>query len=109
MCSHRVTSMLAPLLGLSLAVPAHADSMRCGKWVVTSDVGVQELISKCGEPASKDIATRDLYGPGAEARRSRKVGVSTTEYWTFDRGSRAFRMIVTIVDGKVTSIERAQQ
>jgi len=104
------TLTLASLISL-LAVPtmAHADSMRCGKWVVTSDVTVSELVNKCGEPASKDVSTRDIYGPGAAAGRTRKVGVSTTEYWAFDRGSRAFRMIVTIVDGKVVSIERAQQ
>jgi len=100
-------SLLGPLLAMASA--AHADSMRCGKWVVTSDVTVQELVSKCGEPAAKDVATRDIYGPGAAAGRTRKVGISTTEYWTYDRGSRAFRMIVTIVDGKVASIERGQQ
>jgi len=82
--------------------------MRCGKWVVTSDVSVQELISKCGQPAAKDVSTRDIYASGAAPGRTRRVGVSTTEYWTYDRGSRAFRMIVTIVDGKINSIERAQ-
>jgi hypothetical protein len=106
----RRAALTLSLLISSLAMAtAHADSMRCGKWVVTSDVTVDELVNKCGEPASKDVSTRDIYGPGATAGRTRKVGVSTTEYWTFDRGSRAFRMIVTIVDGKVASIERAQQ
>jgi hypothetical protein len=108
----RRAALTLSLLISSLAMTtAHADSMRCGKWVVTSDVTIDELVSKCGEPASKQVSTRDIYGAGigATAGRTRKVGVSTTEYWTFDRGSRAFRMIVTIIDGKVASIERAQQ
>ena len=111
MRAHNKTLVL-PTLCLSVAalfaLPAQADeSMRCGKWVVTSAVSVGELLAKCGEPASKEVSTRDLYGPGAQPGRTRKAGVSTTERWTFDRGSRSFRMIVTIVDGKVASIDRA--
>jgi len=96
------------LCALAAFPAAQADeSMRCGKWVVTSEVSVSELIAKCGAPASKEVSTQDLYGPGAQPGRTRKAGVSTTERWTYDRGSRSFRMIVTIVDGKVASIDRA--
>ena len=110
MSAHTKTLILPTLALIALAAlpTAQADeSMRCGKWVVTSAVSVGELLAKCGEPASKEVSTRDLYGPGAQPGRTRKAGVSTTERWTFDRGSRSFRMIVTIVDGKVASIDRA--
>jgi len=108
---HPCKTLVLPTLWLALAAiaPAQADeSMRCGKWVVSSDTSVGELLAKCGAPASKKVSTRDLYGPGAQPGRTRKVGVSTTERWTFDRGSQSFRMIVTIVDGKVASIARAE-
>ena len=94
---------------LGLATPAVADaSMRCGSWIVTSEATVEELINKCGEPATKDVSTADVYAAGPQPNRSRKVGVTTTERWTYDRGPQAFRMIVTIVDGKLKSIDRAK-
>jgi hypothetical protein len=94
---------------VAIGSQARADeSMRCGTWIVTSEATVQELTSKCGEPASKDISTADVYAAGPQPNRTRKVGVTTTERWTYDRGPQAFRMIVTIVDGKLKSIDRAQ-
>ena len=37
-----------------------------------------------------------------------KSGVTQVEVWTYDRGSTAPPMIVTIVDGRIKSIERSQ-
>ncbi|MGE3395028.1 MAG: DUF2845 domain-containing protein [Steroidobacteraceae bacterium] len=34
------------------------------------------------------------------------MGTSTIETWTYDRGSQSFAMVVTIVDGKIKSMER---
>lgn len=81
--------------------------MRCGSWIVTSDATLEELTNKCGAPATKDISTNDVYAPRLNGKGTRKTGVTTTERWTYDRGPQAFRMIVTIVDGKIRSIERA--
>ncbi len=82
--------------------------MRCGTWIVTSEATVAELVQKCGEPASKEVSTADVYAKGPQANQTRKVGVTTTERWTYDRGPQAFRMIATIVDGKLNSIDRAK-
>jgi hypothetical protein len=38
----------------------------------------------------------------------RTVGTTITEYRTYDRGTRSFRILVTIVDGRIRSIERAE-
>jgi hypothetical protein len=35
-----------------------------------------------------------------------KVGETLIETWTFDRGSRSAPMVVTIVDGRIKSLER---
>ena len=37
-----------------------------------------------------------------------KRGTITVETWTYDRGSQAFAMVVTIVDGKIKKMERAK-
>ena len=35
-----------------------------------------------------------------------RIGTTTIETWTYDRGSQSFAMVVTIVDGKIKSMER---
>jgi len=73
---------------------------RCGSSLVSADMSVAELREKCGKPSSQQVSTqaaRNEYGV--------KVGTSTTEIWRYERGSRAAPMIVTIVDGKIQSIQ----
>ena len=80
------------------------ETFRCGKWVVSTPLSVPELIEKCGEPSSRQVSTEDarahVVGGGTQ-----KVGTTTTEIWRYDRGS---KMIVTIVDGNIQSIERSK-
>jgi hypothetical protein len=91
------------------ATLAHADeSMRCGRWVVSSELSVQELLSKCGEPTRKESETSDVRARHSNANGTFVVGQSTTEWWYYDRGSRSFTMVVTIIDGKIKSIEKAE-
>lgn len=90
-----------------LAVCAHADeTFRCGKWVVDSDLSVPELTAKCGQPVSKTSRTEDVMARNASTGLMFKVGESTIETWTYDRGTQAAPMVVTIVDGKIKSIDR---
>jgi hypothetical protein len=93
------------LLALTTAIAD--EPMRCGSWIVTSDATVEELTHKCGTPAAKAVSTADVYTPRINGNGTRKTGETTTERWTYDRGPEAFRIIVTIVDGKIRSIERA--
>jgi hypothetical protein len=99
---------LIAAVAIVLAQGAHADeSIRCGRWVVDSSVTVDELLKKCGEPASVRSEEADVRSIGPNGAMI-KVGTSVTEYWTYDRGSQAAPVIVTIKDGKVRSIERDQ-
>ena len=38
-----------------------------------------------------------------------KMGETTIETWTYDRGPQAAPMVVTIVDGRIKSIERLKK
>ncbi|HET9448138.1 MAG TPA: DUF2845 domain-containing protein [Steroidobacteraceae bacterium] len=100
-----VISALAALAMLPLA--ASAESMRCGKWVVSETSSAAEILEKCGEPQKKDISHEDVYARNALGYNN-KVGVKVTERWRYQESNRALPMLVTIVDGKVVSIERTE-
>jgi Protein of unknown function (DUF2845) len=99
----RVITTICTLLVVMPGICLSDESFRCGSWLVSADMSVEELLNKCGKPTSQEVSTHDvrnLYGA--------KVGTSTAEIWRYDRGSRAAPMIVTIVDGQIQSIERAK-
>jgi Protein of unknown function (DUF2845) len=73
---------------------------RCGSWLVSAESSVADLLKKCGEPASKQVSTEDVFGYYGQ-----KTGTTRIETWRYDRGSRAAPMIVTVIDGKIDKIE----
>ena len=98
----------AALLGATLAAaPASAETFRCGNWIATTEMSVQELLEKCGEPTSKSVEVIDVSGPNVHGAGSIQRGKTTLEEWTYER-QQSFTMVVTIVDGKIKSIERAE-
>jgi hypothetical protein len=84
-----------------------SESIRCGRWVVDASVTIDELVKKCGKPASVRSEEADLRAMGPNGGMI-KIGTSVTEYWTYDRGTQAAPVIVKITDGKIRSIERDQ-
>ncbi len=96
-----------PALVLSLSAPAAtAENFRCGQRIASPDMSVEELLEKCGTPTSKTVVVEDVYGPTAAGKGRVKVGETTVETWTYDRGSQSAAMVVTIVDGRIKSMER---
>ncbi len=94
------------LLTLIATGPVLADeTIRCGSHIVNSSLSVAEIVSKCGEPASKEVREEEVRARSLNGG-SYVVGTTVIEEWTYDRGSRAAPIKVTIVDGKVRSIER---
>jgi hypothetical protein len=91
---------------LLLGAVAQADTFRCGKWVANSDLSVTELVAKCGEPTAKHTRVDDVMVRNANTGLMRKTGETTVETWTYERGNSASAMLVTIVDGRIKSIER---
>ncbi|MEJ0085986.1 MAG: DUF2845 domain-containing protein [Pseudomonadota bacterium] len=100
----KITAILAVAMGLAPLAASADEPFRCGKWIVTSSMTVSELGAKCGAPTSQDkkvedVRTRNLNGGMT------KVGETITETWTYERGSHAAAMVVTIVDGRIKSID----
>jgi hypothetical protein len=90
-----------------LPLAASADeSFRCGRWIATSAMSVTELTEKCGQPTARASETHDVLVRNRNVGLMTKTGVTTVETWTYDRGPNAAPMIVTIVDGRIKSIER---
>jgi uncharacterized protein DUF2845 len=102
----RVTAVLMFALA-SVPLAAHAESMRCGKWVVSETASPAEILEKCGEPQQKDVSHEDVYARNSLGNTN-KVGVKVTERWRYQQSNRQLPMLVTIVDGKVVSIERTE-
>jgi len=101
-------SIAALLAGLLLWESAAAETFRCGSWIATPEMTVQELLDKCGEPTTKAVDQVDVYGPNANGAGNSKRATVTVEKWTYDRGSGSFAMVVTIEDGKIKSMERGK-
>ena len=99
----RVITTICALLVIVPGICMSDESFRCGNWIVSSDMSVAELLNKCGKPTSQEFSTHDVLNPHGV-----KVGASKTEIWRYDRGSMAAAMIVTIVDGRIQSMERAK-
>jgi hypothetical protein len=83
-----------------------AESMRCGSSIVNETTSVADLLAKCGEPLSKEVKAEDVYARNSNGS-NRKIGTTLTERWIYKRTAQSLPMAVTIVDGKVTRLERA--
>jgi hypothetical protein len=62
-----------------------------------------DLLARCGEPAAKDV--RQVQGIRSEGAVTAADSVEV-DVWTYDLGPRQFVQIVTLVNGKVVSVER---
>jgi hypothetical protein len=95
-----VALLITPIL-------SSAGSMRCGKWVVNEESSVAEIAEKCGQPQEKEITEQDVLAKN-NAGYPVKLGVQVTERWYYKPTPGKLKMLVTIVDGKVKSIARAE-
>ncbi len=96
------------LAAMLVSLAASADeSFRCGNWIASSEMTVAELTEKCGQPTTRDSKTEDVTTRNSNNGLMVKVGETTVETWTYDRGANP-AMVVTIVDGRIKSIVRQQ-
>ena len=105
---NRSVVALAAMSVMVVAPPVVAESFRCGQKIATPDMTVDELLEACGEPTDKSVELVDVYGPNAQGAGNLKRGTITVETWTYDRGSQASSMVVTIEDGRIKKMERAK-
>lgn len=110
-CYHRrmkIPARLALALAM-LPLTASADeTFRCGQWIVSSDMSVEELSKKCGPPTYHETFTEDVLARSINGGMQ-KVGETVTDKWIYDRGTQAPPMVVTIVDGRIKSIDRQKK
>lgn len=93
---------------LPVTVFAADESFRCGKWIASSDMTVEDLLAKCGQPHSRERKVEDVMVRNNNTGLMRKTGETVIETWIYDRGSTAAPMVVTLVDGRIKRIERAR-
>ncbi len=105
----RLILALTALFGI-LSFPAVADeNFRCGKWIASSDLTPAELAEKCGAPTLHESRTEDILVRNRNTGLMMKAGETRIETWTYDRGTQAAPMVVTIVDGRIKSIDRLKK
>jgi hypothetical protein len=97
---------LAATAALAVSDARADESFRCGKWIASSDMTVQDLLAKCGPPDSRARSTEDVMARNPNTGLMFKTGETSTETWIYERGTTAAPMVVTIVDGRIKSIER---
>jgi len=103
----KVNALIIVVAALTPAVATCDESFRCGGSLVSSESSVAELLAKCGKPASREVSTENVRSR-TKLGGTVKVGTTAKEVWFYNRGSGADAMVVTIVDGKLQSIERAK-
>lgn len=100
-------SRLVPAFALlaTFSPDANAETFRCGSRIISTDTTAAEILQICGKPDSETSKTDPVRTRGASGLLV-VVGETTTKKWVYARGTQAQAMVVTIVDGKVKSIER---
>jgi len=105
----RTMKKLIPLATLLLLPLASSDeTFRCGYWFASSDMTVEELLKKCGEPTTRSVEVKDVLVRNKDFGLMTKTGETTIETWTYDRGAHNAPMVVTIIDGRIKSLERQE-
>lgn len=100
-----VVHLTAFLLALAAdAVYAQPDTFYCGQRLVREGMRASEILDRCGEPDSKEIVDEPIMGWAPGGGRV-PIGVTTTEYWTYDRGSGRFPARITIRENVAEEIE----
>jgi hypothetical protein len=98
---------VAVIVALGFSAVVHADSMRCGNKVVSESATPAELVAKCGQPQSRDVAKEDVYAINPNGARVKTGAQTVKERWIYRPTPGALPMAVQIVDGKIVSIARA--
>ena len=95
------------LLSLT-ALPAAADSMRCGSKLIAEEDSIEKVLYLCGEPASKYrtwIVRQPRYYVGSNEYSFPGEEDVPVDLWTYDFGPNKLMMRLRFVAGRLESIE----
>jgi hypothetical protein len=103
-CKRNRVAVRAALLALALCAvaPAWADSLRCGRSLVSTGDTVAELREACGEPRVTEPGTYQRFG----LARGKPVRV---QRWRYRRAKGRYEGIVVVYRGEVVAIERGER
>jgi hypothetical protein len=104
---------LIAVAGLLLlaALPAAADSMRCGSKLVSDGDSIEKVLHLCGEPASKErywITRQPRYYVGSNEYVFPGEEDVPVDLWTYDFGPNKLMQRLRFVAGELKSIETLQ-
>src|SRR3954465_5269019 len=102
----RVSAVVICTLSI-VPLAASAESMRCGKWIVSERRTREEILKKCGEPQNKEVSKQDVFAKNP-AGYTTKRGEQVIERWYYKHSSGSLPMMGKVIDGKVVSLERAE-
>jgi hypothetical protein len=83
---------------------ATANTLRCGSYLIQEGDDAFSVIDKCGAPTKTMTIAAPVYASAAGGGTYPTGVIANTELWRYDRGSRSFPVIITVVDGVVQSI-----
>ena|SRR5689334_14044800 len=102
---NRRTSVVLALAALTLATTAaHADTLRCGKYLIEEGASQAEVGSKCGAPDQEMNVTEPTYAFNREGYRY-QTGTATKIVWRYQRAPGKFPAVLTFEDGVLKKLE----
>jgi hypothetical protein len=101
----KIPAIFALIAGLVPLAASADETFRCGKWIVTSAMTLSEITARCGAPSAHESKKQDVRVQNSNGF-THKIGESVTDTWTYDRGAHTPAMVVTVVDGRIKSIDR---
>jgi hypothetical protein len=93
---------------LLAALPAAADSMRCGSKLIAEEDSIEKVLFYCGEPASKErywIVRQPRYHIGSNEYVFPGEEDVPVDLWTYDLGPNKLMRRLRFVAGVLESIE----
>jgi hypothetical protein len=100
----KTSAMTLVAAAVCFALPAGAETLRCGNSLISEGVTQAEVLQKCGEPDNKLETSEPVYSryPNGNTYQS---GTTTRQIWHYQRGSRQFPADLTFEGGVLKKIE----
>jgi hypothetical protein len=102
------TSRTVLALAALLCTTAQADAFRCGSKLITEGDSLEEVLARCGEPASRKrtwITRQPRFEYGGQEIPFPGQEDVPVDLWTYDLGPNKLMRRIRFVAGKVDSIE----
>lgn len=104
----RGVRIVAVLAGVTVAVGATADALRCGSRLITEGDTIDAVLASCGEPVERKrtwITRQPRFEYGGQEIPFPGQEDVPVDLWTYDFGANKLVRRIRFVAGKVDSIE----